>query len=461
MFELTREEQKRIHSQVLRILHEVGVEIGHPKILEALDGIGARIDKAAMRARFDADLVEAFLAACPKTDRQDRRPELAVRASLYSGKYHDPETGKLVPFEPRHLTDYFRLAKVLPHVTGYFVTGCQWRVPPETEPLWERFHAWKYGLQNSNTLYPLESADSILALCETYAALKNLPVRNVAGGGVFMMSPLRLSAEEADQFVWWWQRGFRVGISHMSTAGLSAPVTLPGLVALHLAEAVAIGLVDKACYGGNAFPGGAMIAPADMRTMIRPYGRPEMAVANGLWASMTRFYGVDCWVQSGLTEAKLPSVEAGAQKTMTTLSALAEGADTLLDAGTLSIDQVFSPIQMILDHELAGALQRMLERPRVTEETVAADVVREVEPGGLFTGTMHTAKHFRDEIWEPRVWGRQMLQAWEEAGGPLDVDRAAALYREWMADAPDPSVLTPDEEETLLKVIRRAEAGDK
>jgi len=458
MFELTRQQQELMHMAALDILGDVGLEVGHPRLLDALAGIGARIDKTAMRARFGAEVVQGFLDRCPKINWEARRPRLAARASLYSGKYHDPETGKLVPFERRHLPEYFRLAKALPNVKSCFVTGCQWPVKPKAEPLWERFNAWKYGAHHAGALYPIEASEDILELCEVYAKLKGRAVREVAGGGVFLMSPLKLSKQEAAQFVWWWEKGFSVGIAHMTTAGLSAPVTLPGTVALHLAEAIAIALLRKACYGTEELSLDTMVSVADMRTMMRPYGRPELVVANRIMASMARFYHVDCWGHSGLCDAKLPSVEAGAQKAMTVVGTLLAGANAMVDAGTLGVDQVSSPVQLILDNEFAGAVTRILDEPEISPTAIACDVIREVGPGGLFTGTPHTAEHFRDELWEPTIWSREMLQAWEDAGSPLDTDKARRMYTEIMAHAPGPAVLTPDEENALMKVIRRVEA---
>ena len=143
---------------------------------------------------------------------------------------------------------------------------------------------------------------------------------------------------------------------------------------------------------------------------------------------------------------------------MTVVGTLLAGANAMVDAGTLGVDQVSSPLQLILDNEFTGAVMRILDEPEISPATIARDVIEEVGPGGLFTGMPHTAENFRDTLWEPTVWSRQMLQAWEDAGSPLDTDKAHEMYTEIMAHAPDPTVLTPDEENALMKVIRRVEA---
>ncbi|MDI7277985.1 MAG: trimethylamine methyltransferase family protein, partial [Anaerolineae bacterium] len=312
----------------------------------------------------------------------------------------------------------------------------------------------KYGADPSGILYPLEMAPRLKELYQAYAALKGKALADVFKGGVFMMSPLRLSAEEAAQFVWWWQQGCRVGISHMTTGGLSAPVTPAGTVAVNVAEEIAIALLNKACYGMTALYFSAMVANADMRTLIRPYGRPEMIVANALVAAMARYYGVGCFGQSGHSDAKRPSCEAGAQKALSAALTLAAGADAMVDAGTLSIDEVFSPIQMILDSDLAGSLRHLQNPLEVNDEALGFEALAEVAPGGVFSGHPHTAHYFRHVCWEPSVWSREMLANWEASGRKTDVDLARERYHALMDHADSIVELTPAEQDELLRVIK-------
>lgn len=454
MQELSRSNLENIHRHVLRILEEIGIEVGHDKLLEVLAASGAKIDKAVRRARFPRQLVEAFIAECPKYDPAHCPPRLVTRASFFWGKYEDPDTGQLGPINERRIREYFTLAKSLPNVNGCFMTGCPWAPKPEESPLYERFYCWKYGVQPSGILYPLDMAPRLKALYEAYMALKGRTLPEVFQGSIFLMSPLRLSAEEAAQFVWWWEQGCWVEIAHMTTAGLSAPVTPAGLAAMNIAEEIALSLLRKACYGRVALFLNAMVACVDMRTLTRPGGRPEMAIGNRIIAAMAGFYGVDAFLQSGLTDAKRSSCEAGAQKAMTTLAALFTGAQTLLETGLLSLDEVFSPIQMILDHELAGALHRFLLPIDCSDEAIGFAAMAEAGPGGVFTGLPHTGAHYREAIWEPGVWSRNMLGAWEQDGRLIDIDYARRMYHAIMDNERSIEELTPVEQETLLAVIK-------
>jgi hypothetical protein len=95
MHHLTNHDVLTLHRNVLRVLEEVGLQIDHPKLLDALAGIGANIDPANSRVRFPRAMVEEFLAGLPKVDWGARRPTLTVRASFFEGFYQDARTGAL------------------------------------------------------------------------------------------------------------------------------------------------------------------------------------------------------------------------------------------------------------------------------------------------------------------------------------------------------------------------------
>ncbi|MFH1006862.1 MAG: trimethylamine methyltransferase family protein [Candidatus Latescibacterota bacterium] len=453
MEHLSRNDLDNIHRNTLRVLEEVGFKVENDVLLEVLAGIGAKIDLPSQIARFPRQVVASFLSECPKVDWKHKKPKLLVRASLYEGKYLDPHSEQLSPLSPECVERYLRLAHALPNINATFITGCPWGPSAELEPLYERFYCWKYGADPSGILYPTAQASRLLDLYQVYAQLKEKPVQELFSGGVFVQSPLRFSAEEAAQFVWWWSRGFRVDLSHMTTAGLTGPVTPAGVVTVHLAEAIAMGLLLKACYGESKLNLMAMLAPLDMRTMMRPYGRPEMAAANLLFAEMARYYGFSCFLHSGVSDAKRPSNESGAQKVISSLSALFAGADAMIDAGLLAADCIYSPVQMILDNELAGALELLLRPYDCSDGAIGYEAIAEAGPGGLFADLTHTVEHFREESWEPSIWSREPLEAWIEKDGKTDGTRAVAAYDALMAEAPPLNCLTEEEEMALLEVI--------
>ena len=135
-------------------------------------------------------------------------------------------------------------------------------------------------------------------------------------------------------------------------------------------------------------------------------------------------------------------------------STITASYNAMIDAGVLSVDEVFSPIQMILDNELAGALRHLLKPVDVSEEALGFGAIAELGPGGVFAGHPHTGEYFRQVTWEPSVWSRTMLGDWENGGRKTDVDLARERYHQLIDNTAPISELTPEEEQTLLTAIR-------
>jgi trimethylamine--corrinoid protein Co-methyltransferase len=145
----------------------------------------------------------------------------------------------------------------------------------------------------------------------------------------------------------------------------------------------------------------------------------------------------------------------GMQKAINALPAIMAGTSRLGNLGLLSVDEIGSPIQLIIDNEYAGALQRFARGFKIDEESLAFDLIKELGPGGLFTGTKHTARHFRKEHWQPRLFSREMYNAWIAGDGKIDIERARDVYDEAMRTH-DKVYIGDETERALLKVIERA-----
>ncbi len=453
---LSQDEIAAIHHNVLRILAEVGMLIENPDLLGALADFGGFVDHEAQMVRFSPAFVERFLAESERFDWDHATPQVSARAGVYLGYYHVPGTDRLEPWTLPHLLDYFHVARRLEHISGAGLLGCPLGVPAHLEPLYERLYAWKYGVEEHGTIQVTECCPYILEMTRIYADTLSRPLADVFRGTVYLASPLRLARNEAEQVAYFWKRGLRVRIGNMLSAGGTAPVTLAGAVTLNLAEQLLINLIERALFGERRLHLSCSVSVLDMSTLIYPYGRPEMAITNLMTAQLARFYGASFSGHCGLADAKLPSVEAGAQKALTAIPTLLLGGSAHLDAGLLSIDQVFSPIQMILDNEFIGALHCFTREYQVDDDAIGFEVIRELGPGKIFLGTEHTARFFRSEHWQPQIWSRQMVEPWMRNGRKLDVEFALERYHEIAAEPSDPPKLSERVERDLLAVIEVA-----
>lgn len=455
---LSPTEEVTIHANVLRIVDQVGLQVENDAFLERLAAIGGRVNRHTQRVTFAPEATEEFLESCERVSWDNISPQLTCAASIYYGHYLDPRSGEFAPMTVERMSQYFQVARALPHVQQISILGCPLEgVPPAAEPLYERLWAWRHGARPGGSIHRLALCPHLLEMCEVHAAATGRLLEKVFSGGVYLIPPLKLGYQEAEQVAWFLERGLRASIGgSMATGGATAPVTIAGMVTLTIAEALLVGMLDRALYGDMSWSFGMSATALDARTMHRPYGRPDMVLANLMGAQMARRYGAGYSGHCGLTDAMRPSPQAAAQKVQSALPTMLATGRGHIAAGLLGVDEVFSPVQMVLDDELTSSLAQFTREYEVSDESIAADLVALVGPGGSFAAERHTVEWFRRELWEPTIWERRPFAAWYESDGRTDVDRAREHVLTILDSPPPPSAITEDEDKRLQRIIERA-----
>lgn len=456
---LSQEEVTAIHHGALRILAEMGMEIQNQALLELLAEAGWPVDFVAQRVRFPADKVERFIGDCEPYDWSRQSPTLSVTAGVYQSLYHDPQTDRLEEWTEDTLAFYFALGRSLAHVDSAEMLGCRLPCPPPLEPLYERFYCWKHGAEEGSSIYQDELCPYLLEMYQMRASQQAQPIQTVFKGTVYLVPPLKLGVHEAFQVNYFRERGLRVGIGSMHSLGGSAPVTLAGAVTLNLAEQLALRMLDWVFFGVRRLHLGGSLAVMDLRTTSYRSAPVERPLANLMTAQMAQFYRASFSAHGNLTDAKRPGEEAGMQKVLTALPIFMTGGNIWMPAGLLSADQICSPLQLVLDNELIGALKRFLQEYDVGPDSIGVETILDVGPGGYYFDQLHTARNMRKEIWQPTLWQRTMLQPWLESGQKTDIDLAQEqiqALRRSIASEP-PQFLTREEEKAFAGLLKRAE----
>lgn len=453
---LSQSEIELIHQSALRILSKMGMEIQNQVLLKDLADFGLLVDYQGERVRFPVKIVEQFLSEVEKYDWEHHVPQVRSTAGLYHGLFHDPATGKLLPWTEERMAYYFALARKLEHIDGASMLGSRLPGPSNLEPLYERYYCWKYGASEGSSIYLDEICPYLYELYQIRADSLGAPIQQVFEGTVYLVPPMKLGRHEAYQVQYFRERGLRVGIGDMYAMGGTAPVTYAAAITLNWAENLALRILDWALFGIQRLHLGTSIAAMDMKTMIYPFGRPAMGIAAVIAAQIARHFGASFSGHGGLSDSKLPSVESGAQKALTAIPTLLAGGSFWMDAGLLSIDEVYSPIQMILDNEFLSALKHFTRSFEVSEDSIGLETIFEAGPGGGFIDKVHTARYFRTELWQPEIWARTMLGPWQSAGSKLDVDLAREIALEVQQNTEEYQGLETAVEADILALIEKA-----
>jgi len=88
----------------------------------------------------------------------------------------------------------------------------------------------------------------------------------------------------------------------------------------------------------------------------------------------------------------------------------------------------------------------------VSEETLAVELIKEVNWQGQYLDQLHTAQHYRREHYLPRLLRRESREIWESKGSKTALDLARERVRELLAKH-RPRDLEPAVEKELLDYL--------
>jgi trimethylamine--corrinoid protein Co-methyltransferase len=211
--------------------------------------------------------------------------------------------------------------------------------------------------------------------------------------------------------------------------GATSPVTIAGTVAQCLAEGLmGLTLVQlrrrgaPCCLSGN-------IGVFDMRTAILSIAAPEMSLGLAAHAEVAQSFGLPTWGLAGATDSKTIDAQAGIESAFAILAQGLAGLNLIHDVGYMDRGMVCSAEMLVMGNEVIGMAKRFIQGIQVNAETLAREIVEKVGPGGHFLQDDHTLRHFKQELWMPRLLTRQHYEVWQEAGAKDMAERVSEEVR--------------------------------
>jgi trimethylamine--corrinoid protein Co-methyltransferase len=435
---LSENEAAAIVDGALSILENVGVMVENDTILKTLSEHGAIVDFERNVCRFSSEGMSDFLKSSERYEWPDTPVRFSGAAEIYQGWYLDPEDGRYLPWTEETLLDYVRLAKALPHTDGAGMLGLpldNW--PKALQPLTEKIFCWKWGIGGGSAIWETEFCPKLFRLWDEWANHTGRDIRTLFNGTVYLISPLKFARMEAEQFVWFAARGLEVHVGSLGSLGGTSPVTPAGALALQTAERFFLNFLRRAFFGHKDLRLGNSLSVIDMQTGCFQYGRPEQTLLNMAGAAVARKVGARFGGHGGLTDAREPGYEAAMQKISSAIcNGQASGVGHIA-CGLLAVDEVFSPEQLVLDDEALGWLGRLSTGIQVDSESIAQDAIMEASWGGQYLSLEHTAEHFRESLWFPKVFSSESFSRWKSRKGRGEREEVRDRIRAVRAEAPE------------------------
>lgn len=108
-------------------------------------------------------------------------------------------------------------------------------------------------------------------------------------------------------------------------------------------------------------------------------------------------------------------MQAGHEKTITTLLPALAGANTIYGAGMLELGMTFSMEQLVIDNDIISMIKKVMEGIPVNEETLGVEAIQKVGIGNNFLGHKTTRANIELPS-DPQLINRDMIGDWTAAG---------------------------------------------
>ncbi len=462
---LTDHEVEAIHQATLRILDEVGLVLTESAARELLSGSGARME--GERVFLPPDLVEGTVAQCP---RQVTVRGRGSAVTLGDGALHwhnlggacyvyESRTGVRRPAMVRDVRDAARLLDGLERVT----TVTPFFTPQDVPPHLMSLAMYRHTLPH--TVKPVHGPGVQTAAEVRYVARMAAvigPPAETLTLGISPVSPLIFPNDVVEATLETARRGIPMGPLPCPIGGATAPMSLAGALAQQNAEVLGLVVLAQLARPGLPIIYCGRLATMDPRTGLSVWGGVEIGLASAATVQLGHRYGLPVNVYGLSTNAHTLDLQSGHERALNGVIPALTGADELSGIGEMEAGVTGSYAQMVVDDEIAAAIQRLRRGLVVDEDGLAVEVIARVMDGTRnFLEQRHTIRYLRaGEMLHTHLAERGSRDAWEQAGRHGLVERAEAEAERLLAEH-EVLPLTEEQERALDGILREAEASQR
>jgi trimethylamine--corrinoid protein Co-methyltransferase len=455
---LNQAEIEHIHAASMEILAEVGIKVNYQKARDIFREAGAVVDEQTQAVKLPENLIQWAIEQAPKQFslfgidakfRLDIGPDQP--APVFAGlgtptRIVDLNNGAVRPTTKQDMIDHIILIDACEHIHNSQMDIWPNDIPMTTihsEAIWAWAHASRkpYGMGCYGYLPTWDMMRMMSIAVGGKAELQQKP-RFFAICSV--VSPLQMDQAQAEGLLICAEYRQPVTLAPEAIAGLTAPVTLAGLITQENAAILAHIALAQISQPGTPVLYGTVSTSANMRSGTVALGSVETGLITAASAQMARYYGLPIRSVGGTTDSKREDLQAGFERMGTLLPAVLAGVNLITCAGTLDSSMMESHALLMLDDEICGAALRMARGIEVNDESLALDLIKKVGFSGSYLAARETSRLYRKEHFIPTLFSREPYDTWEKEGGKLAIERAReralAILAGFQARDVDPAI---------------------
>ncbi len=459
-----------LHYATLEILGEVGVKVESEEALEIFHGAGANVERIKDYGivRFPHYIIEECIRWAPRTivfHGRDPKNDYAAEPGRVGFtpfgeciQIIDPDTGKIRPSTKNDLAGATRICDYLEEIAIVERTMGALDQDPTVQPL----HNYEAMVANTSKhcILGFGSATNARKIIKMAAAcvggIEKFRRRPIVTALVCPSSPLILGDTSCEVIIECARSGLGITIIPMALSGATSTVTLAGTLVTHNAEVLSsLALAQLTARGTPCLYAGSTTI-MDLKTGTAAIGVPEYGVFSAGLTKLAQYYKLPSWMSGGNSDSKIPDTQAAYESGLSaTVSALA-GANIVFGAGCLESGLTFDYAKLIMDAEQIKRIQKVIEGIKVTDETIAIDVIKEVGPGGEFMSHSHTFNHMKS-MSQSQLFDRRNRNAWMEKTGGKDLTERAYEKAKNILKNHKPAPLPEGASKTMRTIVEEYE----
>jgi trimethylamine--corrinoid protein Co-methyltransferase len=434
---LSQENIQQIHEDALVILSRTGVRVESDRALKMLakrDGV----DISGDRVTFEREIVEWAIQSAPSHFTIFNR--LGEPAFRFGGdrtrfgigcttlQYQDPVSGKTVTFKRRHMAEMTRLGHALPNYDTVSTIGIIQDIHPDTADLYATLE------MVANTTKPLvilvSDDDLFLPTLQMLEHLiGDLGEKPFIIPYVNPITPLVINRGTIDKMFTSIEYGLPLIYNSFGLSGVTTPMVPAGVLVLLMAEQLAGLTLTQVIKEGAAVSLGILPSYIDMHSMVNFYD-PISHVLNLAAAEMLAHYDIPYSGMGGGSPGWGPDFMTDATYWMNHLTALIGKVDFVSFVGDTMTAKVFSPVNVVMGHEVISKALKFSQGFKLDEENVGVADILKVGPGGHFLSSPLTRKHVRDAYYQSPIYPNISFEEWSKLGQP----DAVVMLKEYTRD---------------------------
>ncbi|MCB2114904.1 MAG: trimethylamine methyltransferase family protein [Rhodobacteraceae bacterium] len=260
----------------------------------------------------------------------------------------------------------------------------------------------------------------------------------ISNSNCFVVPPMKFAEESCITMEACIRGGMPVLLLSAGQAGATAPAPIALTIVQAVAECLAGVVYVNAMAPGHPAIFGTWPFVSDLRTGAMSGGSAEQALLTAGCAQMHGFYGLPGGAASGISDSKLPDMQAGWEQGITNVLAGLSGLNMCYEAVGMHASLLgFCLESLVLGDDILGQVLRCVRGIDVTEDSTSIDAMKEVCLGGPghYLGSGQTLKLMQTEYVYPTLGNRMSPKEWVEADRPMLIDKAIARKNDILAKA--------------------------